>query len=207
MAVDVVVPALGESISEATVLNWRKNPGDPVTRNEILVELETDKVTVEVEAPENGVLLEIAAGDGDDVAVGTVIARIGAADASPGESPETAVRADPLPEAPTAPAADSEPEAAAAVPVPDVAGDDPATDATLSRPDPFGPAGDQAPAPAAAGGAGRGTHPRAIPRRPLGGPTHYRRPPPLLPPTRSRKRRPRRRSPILPGTIRLRTPP
>ena len=144
MAVDVVVPALGESISEATVLNWRKNPGDPVTRNEILVELETDKVTVEVEAPENGVLLEIAAGDGDDVAVGTVIARIGAADASPGESPETAVRADPLPEAPTAPAADSEPEAAAAAPVPDIAGDDPATDATLSRPDPSGPAGDQA---------------------------------------------------------------
>lgn len=144
MAIDVVVPALGESISEATVLNWRKNPGDPVTRNEILVELETDKVTVEVEAPENGVLLEIAAGDGDDVEVGTVIARIGAADASPGAPPETALRTDPLPEAPAVPVADSEPEAATEAPVLDVSGGDPATDAAWSRPGPSGPAGDQA---------------------------------------------------------------
>lgn len=144
MAIDVVVPALGESISEATVLNWRKNPGDPVARNEILVELETDKVTVEVEAPEDGVLLEIAAGDGDDVEVGAVIARIDAAGASPGASPETAVPAGPQPEAPTAPAADPEPEAVSEAPASEVSGDDPAADATGDRPDPFGPAGDQA---------------------------------------------------------------
>ena len=164
MAIDVVVPALGESISEATVLNWRKNPGDPVTRNEILVELETDKVTVEVEAPENGILLEIAAGDGDDVEVGAVIARIGAADASPGESPETAVPADPQPEAPAAPAADPEPEAVSEAPDPDVSGDDPAAVATLDRPDPFGPAED--PARAEDPAAAEGPAPEASPELP-----------------------------------------
>ncbi|MYE19120.1 MAG: dihydrolipoamide succinyltransferase, partial [Rhodospirillales bacterium] len=100
MAIDVVVPALGESITEATVLNWRKSPGDPVTRSEILVELETDKVTVEVEAPETGILLEIAAGDGDDVAVGAVIARIGAAEAPSVEATTTPGAADSAPPAP-----------------------------------------------------------------------------------------------------------
>ena len=109
MAIDVVVPVLGESITEATVLNWRKSPGDPVTQSEILVELETDKVTVEVEAPEDGILLEIAAGDGDDVAVGAVIARIGAAETS---SVETATTPGPAESAPAAPA--SAPAAAAA---------------------------------------------------------------------------------------------
>ncbi len=110
MAIDVVVPALGESITEATVLNWRKSPGDPVTQSEILVELETDKVTVEVEAPDNGILLEIAAGDGDDVAVGAVIARIGVAEASSVEATTTPGPADSAPAAPaSAPAADAEP--------------------------------------------------------------------------------------------------
>ena len=121
MAIDVVVPALGESITEATVLNWRKSPGDPVTRSEILVELETDKVTVEVEAPENGILLEIAAGDGDDVAVGAVIARIGAAEAPSIEATTTSGAADSAPAAPAsapAPAADAEPLGEAPVDVP-----------------------------------------------------------------------------------------
>ena len=112
MAIDVVVPALGESITEATVLNWRKSPGDPVTRSEILVELETDKVTVEVEAPENGILLEIAAGDGDDVAVGAVIARIGVAEAPSVEATTTPGSADSAPAAPA-----SAPAAAAAEPL------------------------------------------------------------------------------------------
>jgi len=118
MAIDVVVPALGESITEATVLNWRKSPGDPVTRSEILVELETDKVTVEVEAPENGILLEIAAGDGDDVAVGAVIARIGAAEAPSVEATTTPGAADSAPPAPaSAPAADAEAESLGEAPV------------------------------------------------------------------------------------------
>ncbi len=174
MAIDVVVPALGESISEATVLNWRKNPGDPVARNEILVELETDKVTVEVEAPEDGVLLEISAGDGDDVEVGAVIARISAVDASPGKSPETAVLAVPQPAAPAAAAADSELEVATEAPAPDDSGDDPAAAATLDRPDPSGPAGDQArtedPAPPA---AAEGPAPEPSP--PLPDPAQVRR--------------------------------
>ena len=121
MAIDVVVPALGESITEATVLNWRKSPGDPVSRSEILVELETDKVTVEVEAPENGILLEIAAGDGDDVAVGAVIARIDAAEAPSIEATTTPGAADSAPAAPAsapAPAADAEPLGEALVDVP-----------------------------------------------------------------------------------------
>ncbi|MCY3703675.1 MAG: 2-oxoglutarate dehydrogenase complex dihydrolipoyllysine-residue succinyltransferase [Rhodospirillales bacterium] len=121
MAIDVVVPALGESITEATVLNWRKSPGDPVTQSEILVELETDKVTVEVEAPENGILLEISAGDGDDVAVGAVIARIGAAEASSVEATTTPGPADSAPSAPgsaPAAAADTEPFDEAPVSVP-----------------------------------------------------------------------------------------
>lgn len=118
MAIDVVVPALGESITEATVLNWRKSPGDPVTRSEILVELETDKVTVEVEAPENGILLEIAAGDGDDVAVGAVIARIGAAAAPSVEATVTPGAADSAPAAPaSAPAADADVEPPGEAPV------------------------------------------------------------------------------------------
>ena len=122
MAIDVVVPALGESITEATVLNWRKSPGDPVSRSEILVELETDKVTVEVEAPENGILLEIAAGDGDDVAVGAVIARIGAAQAQSIEATTTPGAADSAPAPPaSAPAmtdADAGPVGEAPVDVP-----------------------------------------------------------------------------------------
>jgi len=122
MAIDVVVPALGESIAEATVLNWRKSPGDPVTQSEILVELETDKVTVEVEAPENGILLEISAGDGDDVAVGAVIARIGAAEAS---SVETTTSPGP---------ADSTPSAPASAPAAAAAGAEPLDEAPVSVP-------------------------------------------------------------------------
>ena len=121
MAIDVVVPVLGESITEATVLNWRKSPGDPVTQSEILVELETDKVTVEVEAPENGILLEIAAGDGDDVAVGAVIARIGAAETSSVEAtttPDPADSASPAPASAPAAAAAAEPFDEAPVSVP-----------------------------------------------------------------------------------------
>ena len=60
-----MVPALGESVSEATVLKWFKNIGEPVEAAEPLVELETDKVTVEVPAPTTGVLMAINAADGE----------------------------------------------------------------------------------------------------------------------------------------------
>ena len=61
---DILTPALGESVTEATVARWTKKAGESVERDEVLVELETDKVSLEVGAPEAGVLGEIAAGDG-----------------------------------------------------------------------------------------------------------------------------------------------
>ncbi len=82
MAIEIQVPQLGESISEATVARWMKAPGDAVEADEPLVELETDKVTVEVPAPRSGVLEEILAGEGDEVEVGAVLGRM-AADAAP----------------------------------------------------------------------------------------------------------------------------
>jgi 2-oxoglutarate dehydrogenase E2 component (dihydrolipoamide succinyltransferase) len=78
MATEIRVPALGESVTEATIGKWFKKPGDAVKADEPLVELETDKVTVEVPAPAAGVLSEIAAKEGDTVNVG---AKLGAIDA------------------------------------------------------------------------------------------------------------------------------
>ncbi len=74
--VDVRVPTLGESVTEATVATWFKKPGDAVTADEMLCELETDKVTVEVPAPVSGVLSEIVAGDGTTVGVDALLATI-----------------------------------------------------------------------------------------------------------------------------------
>ena len=73
---DIRVPALGESVTEATIGKWFKKPGDPVAVDEPLVELETDKVTIEVPAPAAGVLADIAAKDGETVAVGALLGQI-----------------------------------------------------------------------------------------------------------------------------------
>ncbi|MEP7210573.1 MAG: 2-oxoglutarate dehydrogenase complex dihydrolipoyllysine-residue succinyltransferase [Alphaproteobacteria bacterium] len=75
---DITVPVLGESVTEATVGQWLKKPGEMVVRDEPLVELETDKVSVEVSASEAGVLSEILAKEGDTVQIGAVLGRIGA---------------------------------------------------------------------------------------------------------------------------------
>jgi 2-oxoglutarate dehydrogenase E2 component (dihydrolipoamide succinyltransferase) len=87
MASDIKVPTLGESVSEATVATWFKNVGDSVAQDEAIVELETDKVTLEVNAPEAGILAEIVAAEGTDVAVGDVIGRIGAGDGKSDAAP------------------------------------------------------------------------------------------------------------------------
>src|SRR5579859_5712239 len=82
---EIRVPTLGESVTEATIGRWFKKAGEAVAVDEPLVELETDKVTIEVPAPSAGVLGEIAAKDGDTVAVGALLGLIndGAAGAKP----------------------------------------------------------------------------------------------------------------------------
>ena len=82
MSIEVKVPTLGESVSEATIAKWFKNVGDAVNADEPLVELETDKVTVEVNAPSSGTLTEIAAAVGATVEVGALLGVIGAAGAA-----------------------------------------------------------------------------------------------------------------------------
>ena len=82
MAVEIVVPTLGESVSEATVAKWLKKVGDTVAVDEPLVELETDKVTLEVNATSAGTLSEIVADTGATVKVGAVLGRMGAAGAA-----------------------------------------------------------------------------------------------------------------------------
>src|SRR5579871_4276934 len=73
---EIRVPTLGESVTEATIGKWFKKAGDAVAVDEPLVELETDKVTIEVPAPAAGVLADVAAKDGDTVAVGALLGSI-----------------------------------------------------------------------------------------------------------------------------------
>ncbi|MEM9740445.1 MAG: 2-oxoglutarate dehydrogenase complex dihydrolipoyllysine-residue succinyltransferase [Pseudomonadota bacterium] len=75
---DITVPTLGESVTEATVGQWLKAAGDNVAKDEVLVELETDKVSIEVPAPEAGTLSEIVAKEGDTVEIGAILATLGA---------------------------------------------------------------------------------------------------------------------------------
>ena len=77
MATEIRVPALGESVTEATIGRWFKKPGELVRVDEPIVELETDKVTLEVNAPASGILAEIIAKDGETVGVGALLGQIG----------------------------------------------------------------------------------------------------------------------------------
>ena len=86
MIIEVKVPVLAESVTDATVLAWEKKPGDAVKRGEHLVDLETDKVTLEVTAPENGVLKEILKDEGSTVLSEEVLARIDTDAVATGES-------------------------------------------------------------------------------------------------------------------------
>ena len=90
MATEIRVPSLGESISEATVGQWLKQQGDRVAADEPLVELETDKVTVEVPAPTGGVLSEIAVATGTTVAIGSLLGSITEGGAKPSARPAPA---------------------------------------------------------------------------------------------------------------------
>jgi 2-oxoglutarate dehydrogenase E2 component (dihydrolipoamide succinyltransferase) len=92
MATEIKVPTLGESVTEATIAKWFKQPGEAVTADEPLVELETDKVTVEVPAPASGVLEAIIVKDGETVGVGTLLGTLteGAAAAKAAPAPAAA---------------------------------------------------------------------------------------------------------------------
>ncbi len=128
MAIEIRVPALGESVTEATVGKWFKATGDEVKADEPLVELETDKVTVEVPAPASGVMGEILVKSGTTVAVGSIL----------GAVQNGAAAAKPAPAAAAAQPAPKPAERAALPPTPKA--DAPSSRATLNPP-PAPPAG------------------------------------------------------------------
>ena len=117
---DILTPALGESVTEATIAKWTKKVGDPVKKDELLVELETDKVSLEVVSPADGVLGDIKAAEGDNVVPGTVLGSVtegasaGAPAAAPAAAPAKAAKAD----AKAAPAAAAPAAAAIDITVP-----------------------------------------------------------------------------------------
>ncbi|WVT72962.1 2-oxoglutarate dehydrogenase complex dihydrolipoyllysine-residue succinyltransferase [Sinorhizobium chiapasense] len=120
MATEIRVPTLGESVSEATVGTWFKKVGDAIKADEPLLELETDKVTIEVPAPAAGTLSEIVAQAGETVGLGALLGQIaagdGAAAAAPAAAPEK--KAEPAAAAPAAPVAAAAPAASSMPPAP-----------------------------------------------------------------------------------------
>ena len=111
MAADIKVPTLGESVTTATVARWIKKAGETVAADEPVVELETDKVTVEVNAPEAGVIGEIIADEGAEVEVGSLLGRIGGAGAAAAPKKAEAAPAAPKAEEPKAAPAAAAPTA------------------------------------------------------------------------------------------------
>ncbi len=145
MAVDVIMPQMGESIFEGTITRWLKKPGDRVERDEPLFEISTDKVDAEIPAPSAGVLKEIKVTEGQTVPIQTVVAVIDAAGAA-AAAPAAAPAPSPAPEKaapPKAAAAPSAPAAPARAPAPP-------TPAASSA-----PAATPAPPPPKAGGNGQ----------------------------------------------------
>ncbi|HGO8918119.1 TPA: 2-oxoglutarate dehydrogenase complex dihydrolipoyllysine-residue succinyltransferase [Neisseria meningitidis] len=99
MIIDVKVPMLSESVSEGTLLEWKKKVGEAVARDEILIDIETDKVVLEVPSPQAGVLVEIVAQDGETVVADQVLARIDTAATAAAEAPAEATPAAAAPDA------------------------------------------------------------------------------------------------------------
>ncbi|MDQ0683293.1 pyruvate dehydrogenase E2 component (dihydrolipoamide acetyltransferase) [Streptomyces achromogenes] len=158
---DVVLPALGESVTEGTVTRWLKSVGDSVEADEPLLEVSTDKVDTEIPAPTSGVLLEITVAEDETAEVGAKLAVIGAPGAAPAAAPAPAAPAPaPAAEAPAAPAAPAPapaapaPAAPAPAPAPVAAAPAPAAPAPApAAPAPVTPAPAAAPAQAADEGA------------------------------------------------------
>src|SRR2546421_9101187 len=122
MRIEVKVPQLPESVTEATLVNWHKRPGEPVKRDENLIDVETDKVVLELPAPNDGVLIEITREDGATVTSNCVIVVIdtdakGAQSAAAKAPAQAPVQPAPTPHAPlTAPEPAKAAEAATAMP-------------------------------------------------------------------------------------------
>ncbi|AQS69949.1 2-oxoglutarate dehydrogenase, E2 component, dihydrolipoamide succinyltransferase [Streptomyces pactum] len=149
---DVVLPALGESVTEGTVTRWLKSVGDSVEADEPLLEVSTDKVDTEIPAPASGTLLEIVVGEDETAEVGAKLAVIGAAGAAPAAAPAQEAPAAPAQPEPTqAPAAPAQPEPAQA-PAPTPAPAPAPQQAAPAQQAPAAPAAaaPQAPAPAPA---------------------------------------------------------
>jgi 2-oxoglutarate dehydrogenase E2 component (dihydrolipoamide succinyltransferase) len=105
MIIEVKVPQLSESIAEATLVSWHKNVGDVVARDENLIDIETDKVVLELPAPDAGVLVEVIRGNGDSVTSGELIARIDTEAKAAAGAPAAKVEAKAAPAVKAAPAA------------------------------------------------------------------------------------------------------
>ncbi|MFH8236210.1 2-oxoglutarate dehydrogenase, E2 component, dihydrolipoamide succinyltransferase [Streptomyces sp. G6] len=143
---DVVLPALGESVTEGTVTRWLKSVGDSVEADEPLLEVSTDKVDTEIPAPASGTLLEIVVGEDETAEVGAKLAVIGEAGAAPAPAPAQEAPAAPAQPEPTpAPA-----PAAPAAPAPQAPTAPAPQQQTTPAPDPVPSAPAPAPAPAAA---------------------------------------------------------
>jgi len=110
---DVIMPKMGDAMEEGKILKWKKRPGDPVAKGEPIAEIETDKVNVDIEAEDSGVLLTILVPEGQTVAVGTNIAMIGApgqkVSPAPAPSPGLAAKPTTPSPSPSAPPRPSEP--------------------------------------------------------------------------------------------------
>ncbi|MEW2291497.1 2-oxoglutarate dehydrogenase, E2 component, dihydrolipoamide succinyltransferase [Streptomyces sp. NPDC006743] len=149
---DVVLPALGESVTEGTVTRWLKSVGDSVEADEPLLEVSTDKVDTEIPAPTSGVLLEIVVGEDETAEVGAKLAVIGAPGAAPAAAPAAPAPAPaaetPAPAAAPAPAAPQAPAAPAPAPAPQAPAA-PAPQAPAAAPQAPAPQAPAAPAPQA----------------------------------------------------------
>src|SRR5277367_4755042 len=115
MAVDVIMPQMGESIFEGTITKWLKKPGDKIERDEPLFEISTDKVDAEIPSPAAGVLKEIKVKEGQTVPIQTVVASIDAASGAAASAPAPAAAKAEAPKA-AAPAPAPAPKPAAAPP-------------------------------------------------------------------------------------------
>ena len=138
MPIDVVMPQMGESIAEGTVVKWLKKPGEKVERDEPLLEISTDKVDAEIPSPASGTLTEIIAQEGQTVGVNSVVARIAADGEAAGTGASAPVATTPPPAQPPAP-----------VPTPPAPPATPLVAPAPAPPTPVAPAPVAPPAPAA----------------------------------------------------------